>query len=115
MVTGTCAAISLKNRPCRAFAKKGANYCSAHLGLTGPKAAGRLKLSAPRNAHGLESNAVRRHSRNTKSAIYALLQICMLMGWIKPYRKGRRPTGDPGMPGWVLSELQKGEIRPHRP
>jgi len=107
----TCQAVTPQGLSCRAYAKRGGNLCAAHLGLTGPTEAGRLKLSIPRSAGGQESRALRRESRDVRARLFAIERICVLLKLLRSNRRGRQPKGDPGEAGEVLIMLQLGQIR----
>ena len=111
MASKTCQAVTPQGLPCRAYAKRGANFCAAHLGLTGPTEAGRLKLSMPRSAGGQESRALRAESRNLMARLFAIERICVLLKLLRSNRRGRQPSGDAGLAGEVLIMLQLGQIR----
>ncbi len=111
MASRPCQAVTPQGLPCRAYAKRGAAQCAAHLGLTGPNEAGRLKLSMPRSAGGQESRALRAESRNVRARLFAIERICVLLKLLRSNRRGRQPSGDPGLAGEVLIMLQLSQIR----
>ena len=111
MASRPCQAVTPQGLPCRAYAKRGAAQCAAHLGLTGPGKAGRARLSLPRSAGGQESRALRAESRNVRARLYALERLCVLLKLLRSNRRGRQPSGDPGLAGEMLKMLQLGQIR----
>ena len=111
MASRPCQAVTPQGLPCRAYAKRGAAQCAAHLGLTGPGKAGRARLSLPRSAGGQESRALRAESRDVRARLFALERICVLLKLLRSNRRGRQPSGDAGEAGEVLIMLQLGQIR----
>jgi len=105
-----CQAVTPQGLSCRAYAKRGANLCAAHLGLTGLSKVGRLKLSMPRSAGGQESRALRAESRDVRARLFAIERICVLLKLLRFNRRGRIPTGDAGEAGELLVMLQLGKI-----
>ena len=111
MASRPCQAVTPQGLPCRAYARRGGDLCAAHLGLTGPNEAGRLKLSMPRSAGGQEARALRAESRDVRARLFALERICVLLKLLRSKRRGRQPSGDAGQPGELLKMLQLGQIR----
>ena len=110
MASRPCQAVTPQGLPCRAYAKRGAAQCAAHLGLTGPGKAGRARLSLPRSAGGQESRALRAESRDVRARLFALERICVLLKLLRFNRRGRQPSGDAGEAGEVLIMLQLGQV-----
>ena len=65
----------------------------------------------PRSAGGQESRALRAESRNVRARLFAIERICVLLKLLRSNRRGRQPSGDPGLAGEVLIMLQLSQIR----